>query len=149
VVNHGVNGDTTSGGARRIEAALAENPHILIVALGANDGLRGIRVAQVRANLERILEAALARGVKVLLVGMNALPIYGWQYTIDFHRIYPDLAEKYGVALVPFMLNGVVGNPDLMSSDGIHPNAAGARAIAATIWPYLRPLAEAGATATR
>ena len=141
VINHGVNGDTTAGALRRLSAALGENPHILIVALGANDGLRGIPVPQVRANLERIVEGAQARGVSVLLVGMEALPLYGWQYTIDFHHVFPELSAKYAVPLVPFMLNGVLGNPDLMSSDGIHPNAAGARTIAANILPHLRALA--------
>ncbi len=127
VVNHGLNGDTTAGGVRRVTAALAEDPQILIVAFGANDGLRGVPVAQVRANLSKIIETAQARGVSVLLVGMEALPLYGWQYTIDFHNLFPALAAKYKVPLVPFMLNGVFGNPDLMSPDGIHPNAAGAR----------------------
>jgi acyl-CoA thioesterase-1 len=78
----------------------------------------------------------------VLLVGMEALPLYGWQYTIDFHNVFPDLARKYGVPLVPFMLNGVLGNPDLMGRDGVHPNAAGARLIAANIWSELQPLAQ-------
>jgi acyl-CoA thioesterase I len=142
VVNHGVNGDTTAGGVRRLEAALAERPQILIVAFGANDGLRGVPVTQVRANLARIIETAQARGVSVLLVGMEALPLYGWQYTIDFHNLFPELAAKYNVPLVPFMLNGVLGNPDLMSQDGVHPNAAGAKIIAANIWSELRPLAQ-------
>ena len=141
VLNHGRNGDTTTGALRRLDAALAERPQILIVALGANDGLRGVPVTQVRDNLERIVEAAQARGISVLLVGMEALPLYGWQYTIDFHHVFPAVAAKYGVPLVPFMLNGVLGNPDLMSPDGIHPNAAGARAIAGNILPHLRPLA--------
>ena len=142
VVNHGVNGDTTGGALRRLDAALAEGPQILIVAFGANDGLRGVPVAQVRGNLEKIIETAQARGAKVLLVGMEALPIYGWQYTIDFHHIFPALAKKYNVPLVPFMLNGVLGNPDLMGQDGVHPNAAGAKLIAANVWSELRPLAQ-------
>jgi acyl-CoA thioesterase-1 len=142
VVNHGVSGDTTSGGVRRLEAALAENPRILIVAFGANDGLRGVPVAQVRANLERIVETATARGARVLLVGMEALPLYGWQYTVDFHNVFPAVAAQYDVPLVPFMLDGVLGDPKLMGPDGIHPNAAGARAIAANILTALRPLAQ-------
>ncbi len=142
VLNHGVNGDTSAGGVRRLEAALAEQPQILIVAFGANDGLRGVPVAQVRGNLARIIETAQARGVKVLLVGMEALPLYGWQYTIDFHNLFPALAAEYEVPLVPFMLNGVFGNPDLMAPDGVHPNAAGARIIAANVWSALQPLAQ-------
>jgi len=140
VVNQGVSGDTTAGGVRRLETALAEQPQILIVAFGANDGLRGVPVSQVRANLERIVSDAQARGVSVLLVGMEALPLYGWQYTLDFHQLFPDLANKYGVPLVPFMLNGVLGNPDLMSSDGVHPNAIGAKTIADTILPYVKEM---------
>ena len=140
VINHGVSGDTTAGGIRRLDAALDEQPQILIVAFGANDGLRGVPVPQVRTNLERIISTAQARGVSVLLCGMEALPLYGWQYTMDFHRLFPDIASKYNVLLVPFMLNGVLGNPDLMTSDGVHPNAAGARMIAENIFPYVKEL---------
>ena len=96
----------------------------------------------MRDNLETVIETAQDRGVKVLLVGMEALPLYGWQYTIDFHNVFPDLADKFDVPLVPFMLNGILGNPDLMSPDGLHPNAAGARLIAANIWTALEPLAQ-------
>ena len=148
VVNDGVSGDTTAGGIRRLDAALAEHPQIMIVAFGANDGLRGVPVTQVRANLERIISSAQAKGISVLLVGMEALPLYGWQYTIDFHNMYPALAGKFNVPLVPFMLNGVFGNPDLMSTDGVHPNAEGEKVIAANIWTYVRPMAESVVTAT-
>jgi acyl-CoA thioesterase I len=148
VINHGVSGDTSTGGLRRLPAALEDRPDILILALGVNDGLRGVSVAQVRRNLETIIETAQARGVSVLLCAMEALPLYGWQYTVDFHNMYTELSEKYKLPLVPFLLMGLLGNPDLMSSDGIHPNAAGAKAMAATILPYLRPLMVAGA-ATR
>jgi acyl-CoA thioesterase I len=141
VINHGVSGDTTTGAVRRLEAALAERPAILIVALGANDGLRGVPVARVRENLELIVSTAQAVGTRVLLVGMDALPIHGLRYTLDFHQTYPDLAAKYNLPLVPFMLAGVFGNPDLMSRDRVHPNAAGARVIAANIWPHLHPMA--------
>ena len=148
IVNHGLNGDTTAGGVQRLEKALDDEPQILIVAFGANDGLRGVPVRQVRANLEKIIEGAQARGVQVLLVGMEALPLHGWQYTIDFHYVFPELAAKYNVPLVPFMLNGVFGQPDLVGRDGLHPNAAGARAIAANILPEVRALAEKLVVAT-
>lgn len=143
VLNHGVSGDTTAGGVRRLGPALDANPHILIVALGANDGLRGVPVADVRRNLEQILEAAQARGITVLLCGMEAFPLYGWQYTLDFHQIFPDLAAKYGVRLVPFLLAGVVGNQTMLQPDFVHPNTAGANAMASNIWPYLQPMAAA------
>ena len=141
VVNHGVSGDTTVRALGRLDAALAENPSILIVALGANDGLRGVSVSEVRANLETIVETAQRRGAKVLLCGMDALPLYGWDYTVAFHRLFPTLAEKYTVPLVPFMLEGVVANPEMLQPDFVHPNAAGAARIAQTIWTYLQPLA--------
>jgi len=141
VKNHGVSGDTSADAARRLEAALVESPAIMIVALGANDGLRGVPVAEVRRNLETIIEAAQARGVSVLLCGMEALPINGWEYTLEFHRLFPALAEKYRVPLVPFLLDGVIGNPRMVQQDRVHPSAAGAVAIARTIWPYLQGLA--------
>ena len=147
VINHGGNGDTTAGGVRRLDQALDEKPDILIVAFGANDGLRGVPVKHVRENLEKIIEKAQDKDIAVLLVGMEALPLYGWQYTIDFHNLFPDLAEKYKVPLVPFMLNGVFGNPDLMARDGVHPNAQGARMIADNIFPEVRALAEKLVTA--
>jgi acyl-CoA thioesterase-1 len=141
VRNHGVSGDTSADAVRRLDAALAESPAILIVALGANDGLRGVPVAEVRRNLETILEAAQRRGISVLLCGMEALPINGWQYTLEFHRLFPALAQKYSVPLVPFILDGVIGNPQMVQQDRVHPSAAGAVQIARTIWPYLQSLA--------
>lgn len=141
VVNHGVSGDTTADGVRRLDAALRGNPSIVIVALGANDGLRGVPVSRVRANLETIIEAAQARGARVLLCGMEALPVNGWEYTVEFHRLFPALAAQYDVPLVPFLLAGVVGNQEMLLPDFIHPNAAGATQIARTIWPYLQSLA--------
>ena len=101
----------------------------------------------MRRNLETIIETAQARGVTVVLCAMEALPLYGWQYTVDFHNLYTALADKYKLTLVPFLLMGVLGNPDLMSPDGIHPNAAGAQVIASTILPYVRPLMVASADA--
>jgi acyl-CoA thioesterase-1 len=141
IVNQGVSGDTTAGALRRLDRALAEKPQILIVEFGVNDGLRGVPVPQIKANLEKIIAAAQEQHAEVLLCAMEALPLQGWQYTIEFHKMYEDLAAKYGVPLVPFLMNGVLGNPDLISDDGVHPNAAGARYIAETIWEYLKPMA--------
>lgn len=141
IANQGVSGDTTAGALRRLDRALALKPQIAIVELGVNDGLRGIPVPQIKANLEKIITAFQQQNAEVLLCAMEALPFNGWQYTIEFHRMYEELAAKYGVPLVPFLMNGVLGNPDLISDDGVHPNAAGARFIADTIWEYLEPMA--------
>jgi acyl-CoA thioesterase-1 len=142
VVNAGVSGDTSGRAANRVETALQGPVRILIVALGANDGMRGIPVSQLTANLSRIIETAQARGILVLLCGMEALPVHGWDYSVAFHRAYRELADRYGLTLVPFMLINVIGDANMMQRDRIHPNATGAREIAANIWPYLKTLAE-------
>jgi acyl-CoA thioesterase-1 len=100
-----------------------------------------VPVPDVRRNLETIIEAAQKQNVSVLLCGMEALPINGWEYTLEFHRLFPALADKYNVPLVPFLLNGVIGNPGMVQQDRVHPSAAGAVEMARTIWPYLQPLA--------
>jgi acyl-CoA thioesterase I len=140
IVNASYRGDTTTGGARRFEDALTSDTKILVLELGANDGLRGVDVGTVEANLSRMIETAQSRGIKVLLCGMETPPFRSWNYSVAFHRIYPRLAAKYNVPLVPFLLQGVALNPDLNGGDQIHPNAAGARIIADTVWPYLEPL---------
>jgi len=140
VVNAGVSGDTTSGALRRCVSALEGDVRILIVALGANDGLRGVRVEQLSANLGRIIDEAQQRNIRVMLVGMDALPIRGWAYSVAFHRAYEELAARYRIPLVPFLLVNVLSDPTLMQRDRVHPNEAGARAIADRLWPYLQPL---------
>ncbi len=140
IVNVSYRGDTTTGGARRFDTALAGDPKVLVLELGANDGLRGVDVATVEANLSRMIEAAQTKGIKVLLCGMETPPLRSWDYALAFHKMYPRLAAKYKIPLVPFLLQGVALNPDMNGDDRIHPNAAGARAIADTVWPYLEPL---------
>ena len=140
VVNAGVSGDTTARALRRYQDTLAGDVKILILALGANDGLRGVPVEQLKSNLGAIIEEAQRRGIAVVLVGMDALPVHGWAYSLAFHRAYDDLAARYGVPLVPSVLVNVMTNPALMQSDRVHPNQAGARAIAGLIWPHLQPL---------
>jgi len=141
VVNAGVSGDTSGRALRRLDQALRGDVRILILALGANDGLRGIPVAQLKANLVHAIETAQARGIDVVLCGMEALPIYGFEYSVAFHNAYRELAARYRVPLVPFMLQNVIGNSRMMQRDQIHPSEAGARTLAANIWPYLEPLA--------
>ncbi len=140
IVNAGIRGDTTTGGLRRLDGVLAQAPDILIVALGANDGLRGVEVSVISRNLNEIITRAKARGARVLLCGMETPPLRGWAYTVAFHNIFPDLARDHSVPLVPFLLAGVALDPEMNGDDMIHPNAAGARRIADTVWPYLEAL---------
>jgi acyl-CoA thioesterase-1 len=140
VINAGVSGATSADGARRLRIALQGDVRVLVVALGANDGLRGVPVSRLKANLSGIISEAQSRGIAVLLCGMDALPLYGWAYSVAFHRVFQELAEEFHVPLVPFMLGGVIGNPAMMQRDGIHPNADGARVVAENIWPHLQPL---------
>jgi len=140
MVNAAVSGDTSTRALRRYEGVLDSNVRILIVELGANDGLRGVAVDQLRENLSRIVEKAQARGITVLVCRMEALPIHGWDYTVSFHKAFDEIGRRYEVPLVPFILMNVIGNRDLMQPDHAHPNEAGARAIAENIWPYLKPL---------
>jgi len=143
VVNAGVSGDTTTGGVRRVEALLGPDVGVLVIALGANDGLRGVAPETVSRNLSSIIEAAQSRDIAVLLCGMETPPTRGWDYTVAFHRIFPATASKYSVPLVPFLLSGVALVPEMNGSDGVHPNAAGARRIAENVWPFLEPLLRA------
>jgi acyl-CoA thioesterase I len=140
VVNAGVSGDTTARALRRYRDALDGDVQILIVALGANDGLRGIPVDRLESNLSTIITDARRRGIDVVLVGMDALPMHGWEYSVAFHRAYEALAERFRVPLVPFLMVNIMSNPSLMQSDRVHPNRAGARAIVELIWPHLKPL---------
>lgn len=140
VVNAGVSGDTSAGGLRRLEWALGEgDPRILVVALGGNDGLRGLPPPQLQQNLAAIIERAQHRGLSVILAGMEAPPNYGPEYTAAFRKTYQDLARKYEVPLIPFLLQGVAGDPALNQRDGIHPNQRGARIVADTVWQALEP----------
>jgi acyl-CoA thioesterase-1 len=144
VVNAGVSGDTSAGGLSRLDWSLQGDVRLLVVELGANDGLRGLPVENTRKNLDGIIRRAQSRGITVLLTGMEALPQYGPTYTSQFRQIYPDLAKQDHVALMPFYLEGVAGNPDLNQADGIHPNPAGAHIVEAHLWQALEPLLDRG-----
>jgi acyl-CoA thioesterase-1 len=146
VVNAGVSGDTSAGGLSRLDWALDGDVRVLIVALGGNDGLRGLPAEQLKRNLAQIIERARARGVDVVLAGMEAPPNYGRQYIVAFHQVYPALARQYHLAFVPFLLQGVAGESALNQPDGIHPTAQGARIIADNVWAVLEPIVKSPAT---
>jgi len=145
VVNAGVSGDTSAGGLRRLDWALDGDVEVLVVALGGNDALRGLSTDELRRNLAAIIGRARERGVTVILAGMEAPPNLGRTYTSAFRRVYRDLAAEYRIALIPFLLEGVAGRPGLNQADLIHPNAEGARKIAALVWPFVeRAMREEG-----
>jgi acyl-CoA thioesterase I len=144
ISNAGVWGDTTSDGLARFTAAVPAGTHVLVLELGANDGLHGLDIATMERNLAQIMERAREMRIQVLLCGMETPPFHGFDYTVRFHQVFARLAARYDLPLVPFLLSGVALNPDLNGADGIHPNAAGARRIAETVWPYLEPLVRAG-----
>jgi acyl-CoA thioesterase-1 len=139
-VNAGVSGDTTEGGLSRLDWLLDQKPDVLVVGLGANDALRGRPVAQIESDLRAILERSKARGARVLLLGMRIPTNYGPLYSNGFAEIYPKLADQLDIPLVPFLLDGVGGRPELNLPDGIHPNADGQRIVASNVLPYLKKL---------
>jgi acyl-CoA thioesterase-1 len=142
VVNAGVSGETSAGARRRIEWLLAQPVAVLVVETGGNDGLRGQDPSATAENIQAIIDRArrAPSPAKVVLVGMEALPNYGADYGRRFRGIYPQLARKNGVVLVPFLLDGVAGVPSLNQADGIHPTAEGQRKLADTVWKALQPL---------
>ena len=135
VIDAGVSGDTTAGGLARLEWALADRPHAVIVALGANDALRAIDPEVARSNLDRLLASLSERGLPVLLAGMLAPRNLGSEYAAHFDAIYPDLAERHDALLYPFLLDGVATVAALNQSDGLHPNAAGVEVIVQRMLP--------------
>jgi acyl-CoA thioesterase-1 len=139
VINAGVSGDTSAGGLRRLDWSLEGDVRVLIVALGANDGLRGLPVSEMKKNLAAILERARDRQVPVIFAGMEAPPNYGAEYTREFRKVYSDLADEHDVRFIPFLLQGVAGDASLNQADGIHPNARGAEIIADLVWKELEP----------
>ena len=140
VVNLGVSGDTTQDGLARVSIPLAEKPAIVLLELGGNDGLRGIPLAITQANLAQMIEAFQGGGARVVLAGMSLPPNYGSAFIQKFEAMYKDLAAKYRVTLIPFLLEGVGAHNEFMQRDGIHPNAAGARKVEALVMKALTPL---------
>jgi acyl-CoA thioesterase-1 len=143
-LNAGVSGETSAGALRRLDAALREPVAILVVETGANDGLRGLELDSTRANLEAIVRRARAArpGVRIVLAGMEVPPNLGPRYAAGFRALFPALAARDGLPLIPFLLQGVGGVDSLNQADGIHPNAAGARIVADNVWRVLGPLVE-------
>jgi acyl-CoA thioesterase-1 len=140
VVNLGVSGDTTQDGLERLPLVLSEKPRIVLVEFGANDGLRGQPPPITEQNLSQIIEALQKAGVQVELAGITLPPNYGPEYIRKFDAIYPELASRYKVPLLPFLLAGVAGKTDLMQRDGLHPNAEGTRLVARNVFRALEPL---------
>ena len=142
VVNAGISGETSAGGLRRIDWSLQQPADVLVLELGANDALRGLDPDEMHRNLDAILARARARypGIGIVLVGMMAPPNLGDDYGRRFRDVFTDLARKHDAALVPFLLDGVAAEPSLNIADGIHPNAAGHRILARTVWDELEPV---------
>ena len=140
VVNAGVSGDTTAGGVRRIRWLMKHKPEIVILALGANDGLRGQPADEMRRNLETMIRICREHSARILLAGMKALPNYGEDYMREFESVFPELAKKYSLEFLPFLLEGVAGVREHTHPDGLHPVASGYRIVADLVWERLAPI---------
>jgi acyl-CoA thioesterase-1 len=142
VVNAGLSGETSAGGLRRIDWVLNQKPDVFVLELGANDGLRGTATDVTSVNLQGIVDHVRARypDTTIVLAGMRMPPSMGQDYTEAFHALFPALAKKNGLTLIPFLLDKVAANPDLNQGDGIHPTAAGAKIVADGVWAVLRPI---------
>ena len=145
VVNASVSGETTLGGLQRLPRALGQHqPAIVVLELGANDGLRGLPVRETRSNLQQMVRLSRASGARVLLVGIRIPPNYGPRYAGEFERIFPELARELDLPLVPFLLRDVALQPDLMQGDGLHPTAAAEPRVLETVWKALHPMLQSG-----
>jgi acyl-CoA thioesterase-1 len=141
VVNASVSGETTAGALARLPRALElHRPRIVILELGGNDGLRALPLPQMRDNFAHMIDLATHAGAKVLLLGMRIPPNYGPQYTSQFEAIYPDLARADKLPLVPFLMDRIALQPDLMQNDDIHPNVKGQPILLDNVWPVLQPM---------
>jgi len=140
VVNAGVSGDTTAGGVRRINWLLKQKPQIVVLALGANDGLRGLALGEMYSNLKQIIEICRKQGTRVLLAGMKVPPNYGEEYSQEFVDVYVKLSQEFKLRLLPFLLEGVAARREYTQADGIHPLGPGYEIVAATVWKHLEPM---------
>ncbi len=139
VVNAGVSGDTSAGARARLDYVYRQNPDLIFLCIGSNDGLRGLPVAELERNLRAILDRARAAGTRVVLAGALLPENYGRDYREAFRKLFPRLAREYRTGFLPFLLEGVAMDPRLNQDDGIHPNAAGARRVADNVWQVLGP----------
>jgi acyl-CoA thioesterase-1 len=139
VINGGLSGETTAGGLSRLDWFLEEEPYLFVLELGGNDGLRGIPLTETKKNLLAIVDKVQAKypNTKIILAGMQIPPNMGKEYTEEFKAIYPAVAKEKNIELIPFLLEGVAGNPDLNLPDGIHPTPEGHRIVMETLWPYI------------
>ena len=139
VINGGLSGETTAGGLSRLDWFLEEEPYLFVLELGGNDGLRGIALTETKKNLLAIVDKVQAKypNTKIILAGMQIPPNMGQEYTEEFKAIYPAVAKEKNIELIPFLLEGVAGNPDLNLPDGIHPTTEGHRLVMETLWPYI------------
>ena len=144
VNNASISGDTTSNGLNRLKNVLALKPDIIIIELGGNDGLRGLSLKYMRANLNAMIQQSIETGTEVLLIGMRLPANFGPAYTEKFHQIYFDLAEQLNVTLVPFLMEGVALDKTLMQADGIHPNEKAQSKLLDNVWLQLEPMLKAG-----
>ena len=142
VINAGLSGETSAGGLSRIEWVMNRRIEVFILELGANDGLRGLPLESTRENLQGIIDKVKQKypGVKIVLAGMMVPPNMGETYSNEFVKIYPELSTKNNATLIPFLLDGVAGNPDLNLPDGIHPNIEGHKIVSDTVWSIIKPL---------
>lgn len=142
VVNAGLSGETSASGKNRIDWILKQDVDIFVLELGANDGLRGIPLSETRQNLQDIIDTVRSKNpeIKIILAGMQIPPNMGQNYTSEFRRIFPELAEKNNLKLIPFLLEGVAGDPELNQPDGIHPTAEGYEIVAKNIWDVLKDI---------
>lgn len=144
MINGGLSGETTASGLNRLDWFLEEEPYIFVLELGGNDGLRGIPVSETKANLKKMIDLVQQRypQTHIVLAGMQIPPNMGQDYARDFSNIFKELAEEENLTLIPFLLEGVAGDPTLNLPDGIHPSVEGHRIVAETVWEYLEPLLE-------
>jgi len=147
VINASISGETSSGGLQRLPRLLADyKPDLVVLELGANDGLRGTPLRIMEQNLRQLVELSLQSGADVMLVGIRIPPNYGPQYTERFYSIYPELAQEYQLSLVPFLLERVALHPSFMQADGLHPTAEAQPVLLQTVWPHLAPLLQPAAS---